>query len=124
MIETLGIMLVATHLGAMNPGAERTLPTPGLYVITACGATLGAYRNTLRRTSWQVGYTQADGGWAVSAGLVSGYPDTSEWYRTDPPGRPKPFVALSYRWGASHGARLITAPQKTIPLALALEVTP
>lgn len=119
---TLGVQVAATHLGPMNYGAARHVFTPGAYVVLDNGLTLGAYRNTLERTSAQVGYTYdwADR-WSVSAGLVTGYPGTRTGYATEPSSRyPLPFVAVSYRFGGGPlGARVMWMPQRTQPIGLA-----
>lgn len=122
MIEAIGLMLLSTHLGDMNPGAERTLATPGAYVVMESGLTAGVYRNTNRRTSVQMGYThKLAGPWSVSGGLVSGYPNTKTGYRTEPPSKwPTVYVAVSYSFG--WGGRLIAVPmQRTQPVTAAVE---
>lgn len=123
-IAVVGVHLFATHLGDMNPGARRTLETPGAYVVLENGATIGVYRNTLRRVSWQAGYTMDLGrGLSASAGLVTGYPGTRTGYAHEPSSnRPLPYLAISYRFGASDtGARALWSPQRTQPLAFSLE---
>lgn len=124
----LGVMLLSTHLGDMNYGAERTLATPGVYVVAPSGLTAGVYRNTLRRTSVQLGYTHDLGaGWALSGGLVSGYPSTKRGYAEDPTSKwPTVYAAVSYRFGGSGvGGRVLWVPlQRTQPVTLAVEATP
>lgn len=124
MIELIGIMVAATHFGNMNDGSERSLLTPGVYVVAKNGITAGVYRNTLKRTSWQLGYThELSGRWAVSGGLVTGYPGTSTGYAYEPSSKyPTPYLAVSYRFGERSGARAIMAPQKTMPVAFAWEL--
>jgi hypothetical protein len=122
-IAIIGVHLFATHLGDMNPGARRTLETPGAYLVLENGLTAGVYKNTLRRTSWIGGYTrEVGGGWALSAGLVTGYPSTREGYSTDPSSKtPRVFLAASYRFGGDVGVRALWAPQRTQPISLSLE---
>ena len=124
----IGVMLLSTHLGDMNVGAERTLTTPGVYVVAPSGLTAGAYRNTLRRTSLQLGYTyELSGGWALSGGLVSGYPSTKRGWASDPTSKfPTVYAAVSYRFGCSGvGGRVLWVPlQRTQPVTLSVEVAP
>lgn len=119
----IGLHLISTHLGDMNPGAERTLATPGVYVVAPNGITAGAYRNTLRRTSVHLGYTHAlGGGWALSAGAVTGYPNTRTGYASEPTSKwPTPYLAASYTFGGGTGGRLTWMPVRTQPLSLAIE---
>lgn len=124
---TLGAQLGATHLGPMNYGAHRTLATPGAYVVLDNGLTFGAYRNTFKRTSVQVGYTYDwTDRWSVSGGLVTGYPGTRTGYANEPSSRyPLPFLAVSYRFGGGPvGARVMWAPQRTQPVGVAVEWGP
>lgn len=123
---TLGLHVAATHLGELNHGAKRTMATPGAYAVLDNGVTLGAYRNSLGRTSVQAGYTwAASSHWALSAGLVTGYPGTSTGYAHERSSRyPLPYLAVSYRFGGSDlGARALWSPQKTHPVALSVEWT-
>lgn len=123
-LAAVGLMLASTHLGPMNDGAQRSLMTPGLYVVHRSGLTVGAYRNTMRRTSALFGYThQLDGGWSISGGLVTGYPQTASGTASEP-SRIGPYVALSYAFGAHSGARVLWSPQKTQPIAIAAEWRP
>lgn len=121
----IGVMLLSTHLGDMNYGAERTLATPGVYLVAPSGLTAGMYRNTLRRTSVQLGYTyELSNRWAISGGLVSGYPATKRGYASDPTSRlPTVYAAVSYRFGGERlGARVLWVPlQRTQPVTLAVE---
>lgn len=123
-IAIIGIMIAATHLGPMNDGAHRTIATPGAYVVADNGLTAGAYRNTLGRTSLQLGYTsQVSGRWAWSAGVVTGYPGTKTGYASEPSSKyPLPYIAISYRFGEGAGARAIFMPQRTMPVAGAFEL--
>lgn len=123
-ISTIGIMLASTHLGPMNEGALRSVMTPGLYVVHSSGVTAGVYRNTMGRASVLLGYTHDLGnGWAVSAGAVSGYPQTSTGYASEH-SRVGPYLAVSWAFGAASGARVTWSPQKTQPVMLAAEWRP
>ncbi len=115
-ITVVGLMVAATHFGAEIPeGKPRNAFTPGVYVVHKSGATFGAYHNSFKRNSIQAGYTHDLGqGWAISGGIVNGYPKNGQ-------DRILPYVAVSYAFGAKSGARLITMPEKTIPLAGAWE---
>ena len=123
-ITLIGAHLFATHLGDMNPGARRALETPGAYVVLESGITVGVYKNTMRRVSWQAGYTMGvGGGLSASVGLVTGYPGTRTGYAHEPSSnKPMPYLAVSYRFGGGDvGARALWSPQRTQPLALSVE---
>lgn len=120
-VTIIGIMVAATHIGPMDQGTDRTLLTPGVYAVSRSGITAGVYRNSLKRTSALVGYTQQlEGRWAISYGLVSGYPP-GEGRPTDP-SRIGPYVAVSYAFGGGKGVRILTMPHATIPLSAGFEV--
>jgi hypothetical protein len=121
-VSIVGLMLASTHLGPMNVGAERTLLTPGAYVVMRNGITVGAYRNTLKRTSILAGYThQLDGRVSLSAGVITGYPQTKTGYAHEP-SRIGPYIAISYAFGQDSGARAMFMPQRTMPVAIAYEL--
>lgn len=123
-LAIIGVFVVSTHLGDMNEGARRTLATPGVYVVTDSGLTAGVYRNTLERTSVQLGYTnKLSGPWSVSGGFVSGYPNTKHGYSTEPSSKwPTVYAAVSYSFGGGFGGRVISVPmQRTQPLTVAAE---
>lgn len=107
---TIGIVIATTHLGTLAPGLRQTLTTPGAYCITHSGITIGAHSNTMRRTSAHLGYTKNHGAWGYSLGIMTGY------------GRPRPYAAISVRFGGANGARIIWMPHRTGPVSGAIEV--
>ncbi len=70
---TIGAHLHTTHLGP-HGGALRD-STPGLYLRTDAGLTLGHYLNSYGRQSTYAGWTwqTADRRFALTAGVVTGY---------------------------------------------------
>lgn len=113
-ITVAGLLLASTHLGPqMYDGVSRTSWTPGAYVVHKSGLTVGAYRNSMRLMSYQLGYTHDFGRWSLSGGLVN--------YEKNYRNRVMPYVAVSYAFGAKSGARIIAMPEKTLPLAGAWE---
>ena len=118
-LAVVGLLIASTHLGAAIPeGHARNAFTPGVYVVTTGGLTAGLYHNSVNRTSFQLGYThQLSSRWAISGGFVSGYPKLGR-------NRILPYVAVSYAFGSSTGGRLIAMPERTLPLAAALEFRP
>jgi hypothetical protein len=73
---TIGAHLVTHHM-LVPEGAKLTDSNPGLYVRMPSGLTLGAYRNSYGLGSAYAGNTwqTASGTWALTAGLVTGYPN-------------------------------------------------
>ena len=71
---TFGAHLHTLHLGAQAHGLQDS--TPGLYLRTDAGLTLGHYRNSHGRPSSYAGWTwqAADQRFALTAGVVTGYP--------------------------------------------------
>lgn len=63
------------HLGSAHypKGSYQNNFNPGMYVRTDDGITVGAYYNTLRRTSVYAGYTFEYGPVGLLGGLVTGY---------------------------------------------------
>lgn len=70
---TFGAHLHTLHLGAQAAGLQDS--TPGLYMRTDAGLTLGHYRNSHGRPSSYAGWTwqTADQRFALTAGVVTGY---------------------------------------------------
>lgn len=66
---------VGVHIGSAHyPGASyQNNFNPGMYVRTDDGITVGAYYNTLRRTSVYAGYTLEYGPFGLLGGVVTGY---------------------------------------------------
>ena len=71
----IGLHLATAHFGA-PADAQLQSQTPGVYLRTAAGLTLGHYRNSHGLPSTYAGWTwsTADGRWAITAGAVTGYP--------------------------------------------------
>lgn len=71
----IGLHLATAHFGA-PADAHLQSQTPGIYLRTAAGLTLGHYRNSHGLPSTYAGWTwsTADGRWAITAGAVTGYP--------------------------------------------------
>lgn len=67
--DTLGIHLFSQHL----PAANYNNVNPGLYYRLAEGPVMGAYRNSVRRTSVYAGYTWQWGRFDLTTGAVTGY---------------------------------------------------
>lgn len=65
---TLGLHLATAHLSA---GLEPI--TPGIYVRTEAGLTVGAYRNSYGHLSEYAGWTWQGDTFALTTGLVAGY---------------------------------------------------
>lgn len=93
----VGVHLVSHHIPTRSDQNNLNL---GAYVRTENGITLGAYRNTLSRTSVYAGLTLERGPFALTAGAVTGY-------RKDDRGRGfsksalTPMLAPSVRWGSA-----------------------
>jgi hypothetical protein len=71
----LGLHLATAHFG--QPADEHLQGvTPGVYLRSAAGLTVGAYRNSYGSGSAYAGWTwsTADGRWSITAGAVTGYP--------------------------------------------------
>lgn len=77
---TLGVHLASVHM--VKEGDQNNF-NPGLYVKLDSGITLGAYHNTLRRTSVYLGWTGEHelgyGSVGVVVGIVNGYKQ-KVWY--------------------------------------------
>ena len=71
---TFGAHLHTAHLGAQAGQMQDS--TPGLYLRTDAGLTLGHYRNSHGRPSSYAAWTwqTADQRFALTAGVVTGYP--------------------------------------------------
>lgn len=69
-VWTLGLHLLSAHA---QPGYETA--TVGVYAQAPGGLTVGALRNSERRLSVYAGQTwhTADGRWALTAGVITGY---------------------------------------------------
>jgi len=70
----LGFHLVTAHVGVPQ-GAHLQSLNLGVYVASATGWTAGAYRNSAGLASAYAGRTlmTADGRWALTLGVVTGY---------------------------------------------------
>lgn len=79
---TFGVHLASTHIPARP---EYNNVNPGLYLRTAEGLTLGAYRNSYRRTSVYAGWTFERGPFAFTVGATTGYRKRS-WDQPCPDG--------------------------------------
>jgi hypothetical protein len=83
MIDVLTPVIIGLHLATAHFGApasaELNSVTPGVYMRTADGLTLGAFRNSHGAGSAYVAWTwsTADGRWSITAGGVTGYPRAS-----------------------------------------------
>jgi hypothetical protein len=67
---------VGVHLGSIHfPQRDFNNSNPGLYYRSDGGWTVGAYRNSLRRTSAYAGHTWQWDRLALTAGGVTGYAD-------------------------------------------------
>ncbi|WP_280152956.1 hypothetical protein [Piscinibacter sp. XHJ-5] len=67
---------VGVHLGSVHfPARHFNNVNPGLYWRSDAGWTLGAYRNSLDRTSAYAGYSWQWRALALTAGGVTGYAD-------------------------------------------------
>jgi hypothetical protein len=105
--EAQELAAVGVHVGSWHsePGFNNT--NPGVYVRTADGWTLGAYRNSVRRTStyagWTTGVDLAAGVRAeVTVGAIAGY------FR---PVLPMAVPSVRFALGEHLGARLILIPR-------------
>lgn len=124
----IGLHIFATHLGELpDPGAHRSIATPGVYAVAPSGLTLGFYRNSLSETPLYPGHRwSAYGGWTwqaadsfgplrdvkATAAAVTGYASPV-----------LPMVGLSARLGDSkHAPRILWVPHRTQPVNVAWEV--
>lgn len=71
----LGLHLATAHFGAPS-NSDLQSATPGVYLRTEAGLTLGAYANSHGRRSAYAAWTfsTTDGRWSITAGAVTGYP--------------------------------------------------
>ena len=71
----LGLHLATAHFGA-PAGSDLQSTTPGVYLRSAAGLTVGAYVNSHGKGSAYAAWTwsTADGRWSITAGGVTGYP--------------------------------------------------
>lgn len=96
----LGAHLLSAHA---QPGYEAA--TVGLYARAPGGMTVGALRNSERSLSLYAGHTwqTADGRWALTAGVISGYSSA----------RLNPLLVPSVRvpLGAAAAARISLIPK-------------
>lgn len=72
---TVGAHLATHHFG-MRPGDRLESVTPGVYLRTDAGLTLGLYRNSHALPSAYAAWTwqTSSGRFALTAGAVTGYP--------------------------------------------------
>lgn len=96
----IGLHLATAHFGA-PAGANLNSATPGVYLRTTAGLTLGAYRNSHDRGSSYAGWTWSttDGRWSITAGAVTGYPRAKVSPLLAPSGR-FPLGAVAPDWAA------------------------
>lgn len=70
----LGLHLATAHFGA-PPNLELQSITPGVYLRSAAGLTIGAYSNSEGRRSAYAAWTfsTSDEVWSITTGAVTGY---------------------------------------------------
>ncbi len=68
----IGAHIATAHFGAA-PDTRLQDRNPGAYARLAGGATFGAYRNSIGRSSVYAGWTWTHGAFSVTAGGVTGY---------------------------------------------------
>lgn len=66
----LGLSLYTHHF---NPSPEISNSTPGIYLRTGCGLTLGEYKNSFGGKSHLLGWTGEQGPWGLTLGAITGY---------------------------------------------------
>lgn len=96
----IGMHLATAHFGA-PAGSELSAASPGIYMRSAAGLTLGAHRNSHGLGSAYAAWTwsTADGRWSITAGGVTGYPRA----RVSPllvPSVRLPLSSVSPSWAA------------------------
>lgn len=103
----LGLHLATAHFGA-PANLDLQSATPGVYLRSAAGLTVGAYVNSYGRGSAYAGWTfsTADGRWSITAGAVTGYPRAAV----------SPLLVPSVRlplgdWAPSWAARIAYLPK-------------
>lgn len=71
----IGLHLATAHFG-QPADLQLQAATPGIYLRSAAGLTVGAYHNSQGAASAYAGWTwsTADGRWSITAGAVTGYP--------------------------------------------------
>lgn len=115
----LGVHLLTTHLGDLDPDANMRRFTAGLYAVAPGGATVGAYRNSINRDTVYGGWTWRTGlnvgpltDITLTLAAATGYPDA----------RVVPLVAAAAALGGSpYAPRVLWIPHRTQPVSLALE---
>lgn len=107
----LGVHIATVHVGDLPPWIEPVSFTPGVYIVTPSGLTAGVFRNSIQRPSAYLGYSWRSGPWALTLAGATGY-------RFGPV---TPMLGISYRFGASSGARVALLPERAVPVALSLE---
>ena len=109
------------HLGGIHfPNASyQNNMNPGMYVRTDDGFTLGAYYNTLRRTSIYAGYTYELGPFGLMGGVITGYkPKMIEGVTYGQGKTLTPIAALSLRLPRFYGFApmlMLVPPFKSSP---------
>ena len=103
----LGLHLATAHFGAPD-SLDLQAATPGVYLRTEAGLTVGAYVNSYGRGSAYAGWTfsTTDGRWSITAGAVTGYHSA----------KVSPLVVPSVRlplgnWAPSWAARIAYLPK-------------
>lgn len=71
----IGLHLATAHFG-QPANTQLQSATPGVYLRSAAGLTVGAYRNSHDKGSVYAAWTLStdDGRWSITAGAVTGYP--------------------------------------------------
>lgn len=83
LIDVFTPMALGLHLATAHFGAPAKLDlqstTPGVYLRSEAGLTIGAFRNSVARNSAYAAWTWStrDEVWSITAGGVTGYPNKS-----------------------------------------------
>ena len=109
---TIGLHMASVHVPALD---TQNNTNPGLYAMTESGWVVGAYRNTLSRTSVYGGHVFTHGPFSLTVGVVSGYQERTEVVDCAAIGRPD-MQQCWHRVGFSRGAlTLLASPSVRLP---------
>jgi hypothetical protein len=115
----LGLHLLSTHLGDLDPGAHPRHVTPGLYMVTPDGLTVGAYRNSVNRDTVYGGWTWRTG---QSLGVLTDITLTAAAATGYPEAKVVPLLAAAATIGSGdYAPRILWVPHRTQPVSLAIE---